>query len=250
MVEGMSSESLGVTPGPRNAWDEDLTGFLPQTRSTRFGSEGERKMVDVEGTLSARDAHSREAAHRTKNHLALVASMLRMQARRVRPELAPRQFETMANRVAALAQLYDQLTVASDAAQLDLCAYFENLVERLRTSLSPEEPAEIRLETESCTVPSDLAVELGLIVTELVTNAIKHGRSADGRLRVTIACRIEDGTGELVCSDAGTGLPDDHETRAGLGMHITRALVSGIAGKMTINSSPAGTGFIIRFPVR
>jgi two-component sensor histidine kinase len=206
-------------------------------------------MGDDEGSISAQDVHMREAAHRMKNHLALVAGMLRLQSRRIRPDDAPRQLMAMADRIVALAHLYDQLAHGADSAGMELGVYVEGLIARLRQSLQSDKPAEIRLDIAPCTTSAERTADLGLILTELVTNAWKHGRDKDGRLKMAIALRTDGKMGELSCIDEGAGLPPGYEEGDRLGLKIIRALVGGIGGKMTIASGPGGTSFAIRFPV-
>lgn len=196
------------------------------------------------------ETHLREAAHRMKNHLAMIASMLRLEARHAEPDKAPEQFLAMARRVTTLATLYGQLDHATDHARLDLKPYMTDLVAQLRASMPTEKPSDITLEAEPCFVSADLAAELGLILTELATNAWKHGRGRDGRLsmRLTFTCRGK--TGTLVCADRGDGLPDDYGENATLGMRIIRSLVAGISGTMMTETGETGATFTLRFPLR
>jgi PAS domain S-box-containing protein len=199
---------------------------------------------------SYRETLLQETAHRIKNNLAFIASMLRFQARRADSEKAKRSFEETAERMVALGRLYDRwghepndVTSASE--------FFRHLAGSLESALSqPRRPVAIQVYAEACELPSPVAFDLGMIVNELVTNACKYGLSGDGSCSIQIAFRSQQQLAELIVADGGPGLPpgfDPHEAQT-LGMIIIRSLASRLNADVSVERG-AGARFRLQFPV-
>jgi PAS domain S-box-containing protein len=203
--------------------------FDPQGRCVRaLGTAVDitaRKAVD-EALKRSQDNLVRmfaEMNHRVKNNFQMVASVLQLQARRTDSVRARDQLETAHRRIQVLAELHDSLAAAPDSANVDFQAYLEILCDKLRGSI--DDPARVRLHVRSdpAHLDSGVAIPLGFVVNELVTNAIKHAFPvpAGGEINVSLSASP---TGFLLeIADGGRGLPESHETRDnGLGMRLVR----------------------------
>jgi len=207
--------------------------------------------------LSA-DATIREVHHRVKNNLTMVASLLRMQARRAHNEETVSALEHAQARIAAIATLHDLL--AHDASDvLDLDQAIPPIIAMVRTiarSGSLGEPA-VTVETDAGRVPSALGTTVALCLVELVTNALEHAQAHSVRVSVERIGR------EIIVTvaDDGVGMPNVSETGAGevhvaaesgLGLSIVRSLVESVSGARAEwrIAEPTGTVAQVKFPLR
>lgn len=187
--------------------------------------------IDRDRDRRDRDLLTREAHHRVKNSLQIAQTLLRLQLREVEDPEARVQLEQAARRIMTIGAVHERLFSGPAIGQVAVGAYLRGLVEDLRNSLGVGEggrPLELELTAagEAAIWDGDRVTMLGLVVTELVTNAFKYGR--DGVLiRLDIA--VLDGTGTLVVEDGGDGPPSgyDQVRGRGLGMRIMTTLLRG-----------------------
>jgi two-component sensor histidine kinase len=186
---------------------------------------------------------TREIDHRVMNSLQFVASLLNLQSRRaIRPEIAE-ELKVAATRVAAVARVHRHFYARGSAESVDGFTYLQRLCRDLSGILQ----ADIAVAGSSGVIPTSQIVPIGLLVNELVTNAVKHGA---GRIDVTFASADPDHF-LLRIADEGPGLPagfDAAESR-GLGMKVITSLVAVLKGRWNADGK-AGTGavFSITFP--
>jgi two-component sensor histidine kinase len=192
-----------------------------------------------------------EAHHRIKNNLQLIAAMLYMQARR--NSGVPDVYSTLmqaGHRVRAVAQLHDRLQ--HDAGcDVDAGEYLHDLCANLSRSLGLSTSRAVVVKSPLVLLQADCMLRLGMIVTELVTNAAKHGITPSGtcHIRVVLTPTHHD-TFRLLVSDTGPGIPDIAScgTHGSLGLVLVRHLTDAIGGRFEIDGTPPGARFIIRFP--
>lgn len=188
----------------------------------------------------------REVNHRVANSLALVSSLAHMQAQALGDSDARAALIAIQNRVTAIAQVHRRLYTSDDVRVVALDAYLSGLAEELRQSLSDEGVlGRLELHADFLETPTDKAITLGIIVSELVTNACKYayrGREPDD-VRVRLA-RLEDGRAELSVEDDGVGLPVDAAIRSdgtGLGGRILKTMARSLHSTLAYEDVPAGT---------
>ncbi|HEX4740356.1 MAG TPA: histidine kinase dimerization/phosphoacceptor domain -containing protein [Caulobacteraceae bacterium] len=189
-----------------------------------------------------------ELNHRVKNNLAIVSSVLTMQARGAEPATAE-ALRTAVSRVHSIADLHASLYRSHRSEAVDVGLYLQELGGNLSKSLLDEaEGVTIRVEAPSATMAAEHAVPLGLVVSELVTNAVKHAYPHGHGGEIVIALERRDGADMLTVADFGRGLPEmTDDTAAGLGMHLVHLMVSQLGGELTI-SREGGARFEIRLP--
>jgi two-component sensor histidine kinase len=186
-----------------------------------------------------------EAHHRVKNSLQMVQSLLTLQARAAAPEAAA-QLRASAGRVLTFGAMHEQLYRVGAAVEVELGAYLGELVAHQKAALaSMLEGREVVFSGAKISWPSSDAPALGLIMMELVTNALKYGEG-----QVTATLRQAGDAVELAVADEGQGLPDDFEpTRStGLGMRVIGGLLRGRTGAMQIDRSGGHTRFVVTLP--
>ncbi|MBB2830230.1 UNVERIFIED_ORG: PAS domain S-box-containing protein [Rhizobium esperanzae] len=190
----------------------------------------------------------REMSHRIKNSLALVAGMLAMQARSAKQAEVGQALLDAEARVGTIAQVHDQLWRQPHIETVDLADFLSSLCQRLEQSTSRHA---VSVDVDSCTVDADRAIQIALLVNELVTNAFKHAYS-DTCGTVSVIARS---TGDEIClkvADAGKGLPaefsaDENDGKS-LGMKVVRALVQQLRAELQVEDRRPGTSFVIRLP--
>ncbi|MBL6457827.1 response regulator [Belnapia sp. T6] len=204
-----------------------------------------REALDrAEELASQRALLLREVNHRVANSLQLIASLIRLQEGAVQDPSARDALGAMRNRIAAVAQVHRRLYTSEDVRSVALHDYLAGLVREIGHSVDGRE---IALEAVPMEVPTDRAVSLGVIVSELVTNALKYAYPAgqEGPIRVRLE-PTEDG-GLLSVEDEGVGTTGRPTGGTGLGRRIVDSLASAVGGTVTQRSGPGGTAVSIRF---
>lgn len=191
----------------------------------------------------------REISHRVKNSLQLVSALLNLQARLLADE-SRAALEDAASRVHTVAAVHDQLFRQADAREIDLDPFLTNLASALAAS-APEHGTVV--DVEPVTISADVAVPIGLLVNELVTNAYKYAypEGQPGEVRIVGKC-IDEGRYCLQVSDQGVGLPQGFDISGpseSLGMKIVRTLSRQLDGELTAVSAEPGARFTIVFPI-
>ena len=197
--------------------------------------------------LAERERLMIEVNHRAKNSLAIAASLLGIQGRRQPDHSVRALFEEAQQRLNAMARVHDLLSKSESAQRVDVATYVTDLCEALRPITENDDRIhmEARVE-EGVLIEADAAVPLGIVLTELVTNAVKHAfpAPASGMIVVQLQ-RREPRHAELMIRDNGIGML--HHREGSLGYGLVRSLVQQINGDINIKSD-AGLTVTISFP--
>ena len=189
-----------------------------------------------------------ELQHRVANSLQIIASVLMQSARRVSSEETRQYLQDAHSRVMSIAMLQKQLAV-TQLRSVELRTYFTDLCRSISASMIGD-PKRLTLETvvDDTTTNSDVSVSMGLIVTELVINAIKHAfpdQTVGGKITVSFAAKKGDWL--LSVSDNGAGMPVDKELgKPGLGTGIVEALSGQLDASVTVLDTKPGTRVEVR----
>ena len=196
----------------------------------------------MRASLKEKEALLKEVHHRVKNNMQVITSLLRLEANRIDHPTTRGVLKDMQNRILAMASLHEALYRSNNFAQVDLGSYLKELTTQLQRSLVVS-PDQITLKVELLPVGLDLdqAVPCGLIVNELVSNALKHGfpNGRCGEVRAEAAW-VSEGLLRLRISDNGIGLsPDFAEVRVkSLGLQLVADLARQLGGSLVIGPGP------------
>ena len=268
--EGEPEEAPAASGGAKRS---DAARSSEEQTSATEGAGG-TAMVRSEDAEPPLDAETmlRELQHRVRNHLAMVVGMIRMQASR---DITPDAFRALSHRVESLALLYQELSPAgvstARADTISAGSYLSRVASTLN-ALAGRASIRVNVECEEIDLPIERGARLGLILTELLTNALDH--AFEDRDEGVVRIRLQELTGggmRLMVEDDGGGLPEgstwpanaksiarqkreDAEATAsdagghsGMGGSIVKSLSDSLDGKLSVSSSDRGTIVILDF---
>lgn len=232
-------------------FEEDDLAFM-QGFANLIGVAIER--LEAEDSLRAAIEHqellTREASHRVKNSLAMVSAMLNLQMREDDDPRVQRMLGDAQARIVAIGQAHDQLWQGDRVGVVALDRLLCGIVDQLKEQ-APDHA--IDCDIAPLVVSGDTAIPLGLLLTELVTNAIKYAY-AEGGGPVRIATRCDDGQLSMEVVDRGQGLPAGFDPAAArptsLGMRMVASLARQLGGTLTFDDAAPGThvAFVMPLP--
>jgi two-component sensor histidine kinase len=203
---------------------------------------------DLTASLAQRDILLREVYHRVKNNMQMVDSLIVLQSHKFSDEQVKLSFFALRDRFYALGLVHHQLMASSDLRTFDIAPFISQLASHLVEETASSN-IKIDVKSDAMSVGLDFAIPLGLLVTELMTNSIKHAfQDRAGRIEVNFAI---DQTGKPVLTVADDGLGQNHHDPSArkvgsVGSTIIEALVSQLRGEMTVEGS-RGTSTRIAF---
>lgn len=234
--------------------DEHLDMMIFVSNQVAMAIERRRGEESIKGALQEKEVLLREIHHRVKNNLQVISSLLSLQADHVEdPQIVAAFRETQA-RVRSMSLIHEELYQASNLARVNFSDYLRRLTGYLANAYGVGGRVRIHMDVRDVLLGVDTAIPLGLIVNELVSNALKHafpdGRHGEIALWLT---RIEDEADqhwyELVVQDNGKGFPDnvDYRNTDSLGLQLVQVLSRQLRGHVELSVN-GGTRFSLHFP--
>lgn len=235
---------LEIDDTSEGAFEEADIAFMQGLANLVGGAiERQRSEARLKAALDRQDLLSREMSHRVKNSLAVVAGFLGLQARASDNAEVKRALADARTRVEAVAAVHDQLWRQPSLEAIDVADFLVSLCAKLQEN-APRHP--IRCRAAPVTVPADLAIPLGLFVSELVTNSIKYAY-ADGQGEIRVTAVADEGGLMLGVADDGVGLPAGLDISAprsaSLGMRIVHSLANQLGGPLSVAPEVQGAHF-------
>lgn len=216
-------------------------------------SERKRAEDTIKATLrKEKDAVLRELAHRTKNNMFVIRSMLNLHAMNTQNDEVRRLFADVENKIFAMALVHQKLYQSNNLSRLDLSQYLRELAPALLSSHSfQQDRISFNLDAESITVLIDTVIPCGLVVTELISNSFKYAFPDDRKGTITVRLfRRSSGIIHLQVSDDGVGVPEhfDFRQQTTLGLQTIFMIVEHqLKGTVTFHSSARGLDCMIDF---
>ncbi len=217
----------------RDALDRMNAGLEHQVRD---------RTVELTRARDRAEAMLREVNHRVGNSLQLVSSFMSLQLRHLADEGARAALKESQARIEAVAHVHRRLYTSGDMTSVAMDEYLEGLIDELSQSLCPDKDGcSIHLEAAPMRVSTDQAVSLGVVVTELVTNAVKYAYvpGSPGQIRVSLS-EASNGRAILTVEDDGPGMGDGSIKGTGLGGKIISAMASGLRSVVEFDKAHKG----------
>lgn len=225
---------------------------------SRDSTESKRAEEQILASLKEKEILLREIHHRVKNNLQVVQSLLNLQAGKMKDPLAIEAFRDSRDRIRAMALVHEKLYQSVNLAFIDMSDYLKNLGIRIfHSSQVYSDLVQFKVEARDIHLGVDMAVPVGLIVTELISNALKYafhclkkeGSGKEGKGELFLRFSQGEGNFILIVADNGIGLPEeiDLSTTDSLGFQLVTALVEQLHGTIEVIREK-GTAFRITFP--
>ncbi len=195
-----------------------------------------------------KDLILREMIHRTKNDLSILHALFHLQAVRTTDPAARDAMIVAADRVHVMGRVHERLTRQGREAMADTREFVTALCEDLNAALVGQRPILLEIETESHALPLERAVPVGLIINELVTNALKYAFPDERAGRVGVRFFRQGGEFVVTVSDDGVGVASAKAKGTGVGQKLVRSLIAQLGGTLEVDSDAKGTRARVRFP--
>jgi len=201
-------------------------------------------------SVKEKEVLMREIHHRVKNNMAVITSLQNLQANRLEDGSAKEALTESMNRIKSMSLVHEMIYERGDLASMEVGDYLERMLAYISGSLSfPRDRVRLDVDIKHECQDLDMLIPMGLILNELVTNAVKHAfdDTSDGAIDVSLKC---DDSGRIVLEvrDNGKGLPEDLslERAESLGLLLVKSLVGQLDGTAEIKRD-GGTAFVITF---
>ncbi len=195
-----------------DAWSNTIESDdgVPIFRLVALATTGQRHRLASEQhdqLLRDKDVLLRELQHRVKNNLQMITALIRMEARNVADDETGERFDRLAGRINSLALLYDLLNAEGADDGIDLGVYLSKIASSVMEAHAVEGiRLQLSVDTWPCSI--NVAMPTGLVVNELMTNALKHAFVGRDGGTITISSLVDDSGCSVIVSDDGVGLPE------------------------------------------
>jgi PAS domain S-box-containing protein len=229
---------------------DDSSGRAVLVIVARDITERKRAEEQLKIALKEKEVLLKEIHHRVKNNLAVISSLLNMQSKYIKDKKTLEIFRESQNRVKTMALIHTKLYQSSDLARIDFADYVRKLAADLIDSYRLEPDAvTLLLDVRDVFFDVNVGIPCGLIINELLTNALKHAFPSGRKGEVSVSLRPEEERITLAVADNGIGFPEniDFRNTESLGFQLVTALVDQLGGTIEL-AGEKGTRFVISFP--
>lgn len=227
--------------------DMELLSFI----SEHIAMAIHRKRADekIKSSLREKDVLLKEIHHRVKNNMQIISSLLRLQSKDIQDESTRKIFDVSQNRIRSIALIHETLYQSEDLSRIDFASYARKLATHLISMCRPEgQGIDLKIEIKDAFLDINRAIPCGLIINELVSNALKHAFPDNREGEICLVLKSTDGTYELQVKDTGIGFPEeiDFKETDSLGLQIVNDLVKQLEGDIQLVNE-GGTAFRVTF---
>jgi len=213
-------------------------------------TENKQTEEQIKASLAEKEVLLKEIHHRVKNNLSIVSGLMSLQAAGMDSPAACKALAECRDRINTIALVHNTLYRSDNLAKIDYSVYARDLSRAVLDVCGRGGQVKLDISAESVFLEIDKAVDCGLILNELLTNAFKHAfpNGSEGSIRVVFAMR-NDGHYSLCVSDNGVGLPADvdFQNPGTLGLKLVSLLTSQLKGSLDVARQNTGTAITITF---
>lgn len=241
--------------GGARVWDqrdiEALTLMAGALGGAMVHHQRDGQLQQLAEAVKDKDCMLRELHHRVKNNLAVVSSLLGLQAMHLQDPTMEAALETTRYRIHAMAHIHQHLYQSPDLNQVAMDRYIQRLAYELSSTYGPPD-VEIEIESDPVLLSIDQAMPLGIILNEVITNALHHAFPPEAELtgppRIHISLHVQDKTVTLTVEDNGVGLPTNLNMDAtdSLGFYLVNVLKKQLDGDLEVGGEN-GTSIQVSF---
>jgi two-component sensor histidine kinase len=252
VLTGLQDEAMAIAAIQAGAQDylvKDTTGAELLVRTLRYACERARIQEHLRLALADKEILLREIHHRVKNNMQIISNLLSLQALQVNDPKVQAMFEESQSRISTMGLIHQRLYNSGDLARIDLPGYLKNLVSMVLQSHPKGTHINADVDVDALLLGLDIAIPLGLITNELLTNSLKHAFTGRARGSVQVALHAAKG-GQcelMVANDGPEHLPSKTKP-TGLGLKLVEMLAGQIKGTLAIERDH-GMRYTIRFPL-
>jgi two-component sensor histidine kinase len=235
-----------VSISPLTDWRKNSVGQVIVLRDVTDRKRSEK----IKQSLLEKEILLQETHHRVKNNMQIISSLLNLQSTYIKDRTCTKILKDSQNRIRAMALVHEKLYSSDNLANINFNEYVTALTQNLFHSYGVNTGRiKLKLETEKIPFDIDTAIPCGLIINELVSNAIKHAFPDGKEGEIVITLRSRDEIIDLIISDNGIGIPDtiDFRTTQSLGLHLVTILAEDQLDGAIVLDRTAGTAFQITF---
>lgn len=220
-------------------------------------AERKRAEAQINASLKEKEVLLKEIHHRVKNNLQVISSLLRLQSRTIDDQQAQSAFKESQNRIRSMALIHEKLYQSEDVARIDFAAYSKELANELLRVYQQEDTAitlTVNVNVQDTFLNMDTAIPCSLIISELVSNALKYAFPDRNEGGISIDFhRIQDTNSTLytlIVRDTGIGFPPDLDFRSSssLGLRLVNTLTHQLGGTISLHNE-SGAVFTLTFPL-
>ncbi len=200
-------------------------------------TERKEKDAELHRLLNEKELILKEVHHRIKNNMLMLSGFLSLQSSRMKSPDAEMALEELKKRIESTVVLYETLQNSESFQRVNTGDYFGTLIDRIRELLPGEQEIRIDTDIEDFSLPVRMVTPLGIIVNELITNAIKHAFPQRDRGLITVSAKTgQSERAVFTVKDDGSGIPEyiDPSASPGLGLSLVDSLSAQIGGVVTI----------------
>ena len=211
-------------------------------------SEKKKSSIEIEDSLKEKEILLKETHHRVKNNLQVISSILNLQSSFIDDDKTLEILQESRNRIRSMAIIHENLYRTEDFSSINFSNYFDNLTRSLISSYRIEEEVVLKSDLQEIDLLLDQAIPCGLLVNELITNALKYAWKTGEVGTITMKLSEENSIVTLEISDNGVGLPVAFENMKSdtLGLQLVETLVEQLDGEIEVDVKN-GTKYLIKF---
>ena len=205
---------------------------------------------ELKNSLQEKEILLKEVHHRVKNNLQVISSILNLQSSYVEDEKTLDILRESQNRIKSMSFIHESLYQTVDFSKINFSEYIDSLSKNLIHSyVLYDDKIELKINSKEVFLNLDLSIPCGLIVNELISNALKYAFVKSKKGIINIDLFTKDGNVNLIIQDNGVGLPKDIDFKNTdtLGLQLVITLIEQINGTIELLKEEAGTGYIIKF---
>ena len=236
-------------PGRNVIKNDDDVAVYRLVALVERGDAPQADRADYEKTIETKDTLLRELQHRVKNNLQMITALIRMEARNVQDEGTGERFARLAGRIESLTLLYQSLSVDDGAEAVDLGIYLSQVASAVMRAHAME-GIRLDLKVDTWPVSIDVAMPAGLVVNELLTNALKHAFAGRERGTIMLHSLVDAKECRVIVADDGIGFQDGASWPAAgkLGTLIVKSLRQNAKADVAVTAMPGqGVRVVITF---